>query len=106
MAMTDKDRNTSDGRPGRTAGAFDIRMMIAALIGIYGVVLVLTALLGTSDAELRRAGGMNINLLAGIGMTVVAALFGLWARLRPVVVAEESEDTAEDRSEAELAGGA
>jgi hypothetical protein len=73
------------------AGAFDIRMIIAMLIGIYGVVLVLAGFLGTSDADLRRSGGMNVNLDAGIGMLVVAALFVAWARLRPVVVPDEVE---------------
>jgi hypothetical protein len=73
------------------AGAFDIRTIIAMLIGIYGVVLVLTGLLATSEDELRRAGGMNVNLGAGIGMLVVAALFVAWARLRPVVVPDEGQ---------------
>jgi hypothetical protein len=73
------------------AGAFDIRMIIAMLIGIYGVVLVLAGFLGTSDADLQRAGGMNVNLSAGVGMLVVAALFVLWARLRPVAVPDEVE---------------
>ena len=78
-------------RPRRYAGAFDIRTIIALLIGTYGVVLVLAGLLGTSDQDLSRAGGMNINLDAGIGMVVVAALFLLWARLRPVAVPDEVE---------------
>jgi hypothetical protein len=77
------------------AGAFDIRTIIAMLIGLYGVVLVLTGLLGTSDQDLRDAGGMNINLDAGIGMVVVAALFVVWARLRPVRVPDEVEQDDE-----------
>jgi hypothetical protein len=34
---------------------------------------------------------MNVNLGAGIGMLVFAALFVAWARLRPVVVPDEVE---------------
>lgn len=77
------------------AGAFDIRTIIAMLIGLYGVVLVLTGLLGTSEQDLRDAGGMNINLDAGIGMVVVAVLFVVWARLRPVRVPDEAEQDDE-----------
>lgn len=78
-------RDASEGAT-HQAGAFDIRTFIALLIGIYGVVLVVTGLVGTSDEELARADGLNINLWAGLGMVVVAAAFVAWARLRPVVV--------------------
>jgi hypothetical protein len=75
----------------RRAGAFDIRTFIALLIGIYGVVLVVTGLIGTSEDDLDRAGGLNINLWAGFGMVVVAVLFQAWAKLRPVRVPEQHE---------------
>ena len=71
------------------AGAFDIRMFIASLIGIYGVVLVIVGLVGPSDAELEKSGGLNINLWAGLGMIIMSAAFVLWSRLRPVVVPED-----------------
>ncbi|MEO5710400.1 MAG: hypothetical protein ABIQ59_11320 [Nocardioidaceae bacterium] len=74
------------------AGAFDIRNFIALLIGIYGIVLLIAGLIGPSDAQLEKSDGLNINLYAGIGMVVVAALFLLWARLRPVVVADEADE--------------
>ena len=73
---------------GHRARVFDIRTFIALLIGLYGVVLVFTGLFGTSDSDLARAGGLNINLVAGMGMVAVSAAFLLWARLRPVVVPE------------------
>ena len=76
---------------GHKAGAFDIRIFIAMLIGLYGVVLVAAGLVGTSDDELARADGVNINLWAGLGMIVFAACFLAWARLRPVVVPDLPE---------------
>jgi hypothetical protein len=76
---------------GHKAGAFDIRIFISMLIGLYGAVLVVAGLVGTSDDELARADGVNINLWAGLGMLVFAACFLAWARLRPVVVPDESE---------------
>lgn len=75
----------------RTAGAFDIRMIIAALIGLYGIVLVGMGLFNATDAELDRADGLNVNLWAGIGMVVVATAFAVWARLRPIVVPSEDD---------------
>jgi hypothetical protein len=48
-------------------------------------------LVGTSEEELARAGGVNVNLWAGLGMLVFAACFLAWARLRPVVVPDRPE---------------
>ncbi len=73
------------------AGVFDIRFVIAALIGVYGVILVVMGLF-TSEADLAKADGLNINILAGIGMVVVAAAFAVWAKLRPIVVPEDLEE--------------
>ena len=71
-------------RPHR-AGLFDIRVIIGALIGLYGLILVITSFF-TSDAQIEKSDGLNINLLAGIGMLVVSAAFIAWARWRPIVV--------------------
>ena len=67
------------------AGAFDIRVFIASLIGLYGIVLVITGLF-QNDSELTKTDGVNLNLIAGIAMIVVSVAFLVWARLRPVVV--------------------
>lgn len=80
----------SPGKQKQRAGLFDIRFIIAALIGAYGAILFVVAFF-TSDAQKDKADGMNINLYAGIGMIVVAALFMLWARLRPIVVPVDPE---------------
>lgn len=84
----DTPRDASHGAT-HQAGAFDIRNFIAALIGAYGLVLTLIGLFATSDADLEKAGGLAVNLWAGIGMLVFAASFALWARLRPVVVRDD-----------------
>jgi len=95
----------SDGLPNRAtegedahkAGAFDIRVFIASLIGIYGVVLVITGILQHSAADLKKTDGWNINLYAGIGMIIFAAIFLFWAKTRPVVVRVRPEDLEESR---------
>jgi drug/metabolite transporter (DMT)-like permease len=78
----------------KKAGAFDIRLIIALLIGVYGVILTVMGAFFTSDAELKKAADVNINLWAGLGMLVVSALFIIWAKVRPLVVPAEPE--AED----------
>lgn len=88
----------SSAKP-RKAGAFDIRLIIALLLGVYGLVLTIMGIGFTSDTELAKAADVNINLWAGIGMLVVAGLFVLWARLRPLLVpppSESDEDTPAD----------
>jgi hypothetical protein len=95
-------RTTDEQQPtggAHEAKAFDIRVFIAALIGIYGVVLVLTGLFGTNDGDLAKAGGINVNLLAGLGMLAFSAAFLAWARMRPVIVpASEPEGSEEPDS--------
>ncbi len=63
-------------------------MVIAALVAIYGVVLTILGIIA-DPKEVDKADGMNINLWGGMAMLVFAALFVLWARLRPIVVPVE-----------------
>ena len=69
-----------------TAGAYDVRTVIAGLIGLYGIVLTVLGLVDYSDADRAKTGDVNANLWAGIVMVVVAAVFVVWVRLRPIVV--------------------
>ncbi|WP_218917399.1 hypothetical protein [Luteipulveratus mongoliensis] len=75
----------------KTAGAFDIRNIIAMLIGIYGVVLVFLGLFSADDHELDKADGLNINLWAGLVMVAVAAALVAWSLIRPVVIPPDAE---------------
>ncbi len=75
----------------KKAGAFDIRVVIAALIGIYGLLLTILGIIADPE-EVAKAAGLNINLWGGIAMLVFAALFVLWARLRPIAVPVETDE--------------
>jgi len=75
--------------------AFDVRLIIALLTGVYGLVTTVLGLGITSDAEIERSAGININLWAGIGMLVVSLLFIGWARLRPLQVPEQHAEEEE-----------
>jgi hypothetical protein len=92
---------TESGARPRKAGAFDIRLIIALLIGVYGIILTVMGIGFTSDAELQKAAGVNINLWAGLGMLVVSALFIIWARVRPLVVPAEPENADTPPAKAE-----
>src|SRR3954449_8722408 len=70
------------------ANLFDIRNIIGALLGIYGVVLLVMSFT-TSDSDLAKASGVNANLWVGIGLLAFAVFFIVWAVLRPIVVDEE-----------------
>jgi hypothetical protein len=74
------------------AGAFDVRNVIAGLIGFYGVALVVLGLVDDGGDALKKAGGFNANLWVGICMIVFAAAFALWTRLRPIVVKPTPDD--------------
>ena len=81
----------------RRAGLFDLRLILAVLFLLYGVIVLLVGLFSDSSDYKEKTGDVNINVWMGISMLVVAALFGLWARLRPIVVpaevVEEHEQT-------------
>jgi uncharacterized membrane protein len=84
-----------------TAGAYDVRILIAGLIGFYGVVLVLMGLFDDSADDKLKTGGVNANLWAGLVMVLVAIAFAVWTRLRPVVVDEREVEKARLEQEAD-----
>jgi len=55
-------------------------------LGVFGVILVVVGLFFSPAEELAKSGGIRANLIAGIVMIVVAAVFVAWSLLRPVVV--------------------
>jgi xanthine/uracil/vitamin C permease (AzgA family) len=79
---------TTERRVARAANLFDLRRIIGGLFTVWGVLLIILGATD-SDAEIDKAAGININLWGGIAMLVFAALFVLWARLRPIVVPVE-----------------
>ncbi|WP_280347053.1 hypothetical protein [Nocardia neocaledoniensis] len=75
---------------------FDIRTIIGALLGCYGVVLVITSLVQDSAEQAVKTGGIDVNLWAGLGMLGVAVVFVGWAAVRPVQVPARPEPTPEE----------
>jgi hypothetical protein len=69
-----------------TAGAYDVRTVIAGLIGLYGIVLTIMGLVADNADDRAKTGDWNANLWSGIVMIIIAVAFALWLVLRPVVV--------------------
>lgn len=77
------DPDPAEDREQRAATLFDIRRIIGGLFLLYGITLTVLGL-GASDEDLQRAQGLNVNLVVGITMIVMAALFIGWALWRPL----------------------
>jgi hypothetical protein len=67
----------------RMANRFDIRRLIGALFLLYGLILTILGIVGSSHVK-NKAAGINIDLWTGIGMLVFGALMLFWALSRPV----------------------
>ncbi len=70
--MSDTTRTDDTGTKPHKAGVFDIRNIIGALMGIYGVILTLAGLLGEHEPE--KTGGVNANLWTGVALIVVSVV--------------------------------
>ena len=99
--LIDEAEHAEDERGGaraeRAATLFDIRRIIGGLFLLYGIVLTVMGF-GASDADLRRADGLNVNLAVGITLLIVASLFIAWALLRPL--GRELEEAEAEAKEA------
>ena len=72
-----------EARAARLANRFDIRRLIGAVFLLYGLILTVLGVFGSSQVK-NKAAGLNIDLWAGIGMLVFAGLMVAWALWRPV----------------------
>ena len=84
---------------------FDIRNIVGALLGIFGVLLTIAglapAILGphqpsTAHNTVDLYVGTSANWWVGLVLIAVAATFIVWALLRPVPVEEISAETSTD----------
>lgn len=84
--------------PGIVARLFDIRSVIGALLGIYGILLTLAGLFPSafgnethsspSNNVVDMSVGTSANLWVGLVMLAIALIFGGWAVARPAVVGD------------------
>ena len=76
-------------------------LLLAALVAgsrlpstLKVLILLGLGLFRATEEELAKGDGLNINLWAGLGMLVVAAVFLAWVRLRPLVVPASADESA------------
>ncbi|WP_424188920.1 hypothetical protein ACOBQX_11415 [Actinokineospora sp. G85] len=83
----------------KKASLFDLRGILALLFAVYGVILTVMGLFATSQEDLDKAAGTNINLIMGLVMLAAALVFFGWARWRPLAVPTTAEDGASTESD-------
>ncbi|MEU6115775.1 hypothetical protein ABZ840_14775 [Streptomyces sp. NPDC047117] len=77
------------------ARLFDVRRIIGGLFVLYGVIVTIAGLTA-SDADLKKAQDININLWTGLGMLILGVVFLLWMKLRPAEAPAVEETGATD----------
>ena len=82
--------------PSAASSLFDLRTVIAVLFAFYGIVLTIMGITG-SPQNTVKSGGINLNLWTGITMLVLAVLFVVWARMKPLNAGAAPPDAADDR---------
>jgi hypothetical protein len=84
------ETDVDEAAAARAANRFDIRRIIGGLFVLYGVVLVITGIVGSHTVK-HKAAGINIDLWTGLAMLIFGAIMIAWALWRPVV--PEPEET-------------
>ena len=62
---------------------FDLRRILGALFVVYGVIVTIVGLVNNTS-DMRRTGGIAINIWAGLSMLVLGILFFVWDHFSPV----------------------
>lgn len=78
------DHRATEEATSAASQLFDLRTVIAIMFVFYGVILTIMGLFFETPDDIAKAGGLNLNLWSGIAMIILAVLFYLWARTRPL----------------------
>lgn len=81
------DPRPAPGPPPRYARLLDLRFVIAAMFGIFGVLVTATGFTASNE-EIEQAAGINISLWTGAGLLLLAAVFAIWLIKAPPDVPE------------------
>lgn len=80
-----------------TAGAFDIRLFIGSLLGLFGLLLLAMGVFAFDDAAAQKTDGLNANLWTGLALVAAGIAFAVWTKLDPIrMVVRENEEGAEE----------
>ncbi|WP_432039317.1 hypothetical protein [Streptomyces cucumeris] len=73
------------------ARLFDVRRIIGGLFVVYGIIVTIAGITA-SEADLKKAQNININLWTGLAMLIVGVLFLVWMWLRPATAPEPAPE--------------
>ncbi|MGW7516655.1 hypothetical protein ACWGJ2_13785 [Streptomyces sp. NPDC054796] len=76
------------------ARLFDVRRIIGGLFVVYGVIVTIAGIFA-SDADIKKAQDININLWTGLGMLALGVFFLVWLRLSPTIPPPSAENEGE-----------
>ncbi|MFG3396594.1 hypothetical protein [Streptomyces parvus] len=82
MSDLHKEVSELERESATAARLFDIRRIIGGLFVVYGVIVTIAGL-SPSDADLKKAEGVHINLWTGLAMLALGLFFLVWMKLRP-----------------------
>ncbi|WP_328860830.1 hypothetical protein [Streptomyces sp. NBC_00306] len=91
MSELQREVSELERKSATAARLFDIRLIIGGLFTLYGIIVTIAGILA-SDADLKKAEGVNINLWTGLGMLALGLFFLLWLKLRPIAPPPPAED--------------
>jgi hypothetical protein len=82
MASNPDTPEIDEAKAAKAADRFDIRRLIGALFAIYGLILTILGIIGSSHVK-HKAAGINVDLWTGLGMLAFSGLMIFWALSRP-----------------------
>jgi hypothetical protein len=80
--MTSPEERPGESNADLLAKLFDLRTFTGALFLIFGIIVTIVGL-GASDADIRKAAGINLSLLLGPLMLAMGVFFIGWMLIRP-----------------------
>ncbi|MDK8870499.1 hypothetical protein [Corynebacterium macclintockiae] len=92
MANNTEAKVSKTSKRSHMAGAFDIRNVIGSLMGLYGLVLLISYFLLDPGMDVTTGEPKNetYNLVCGLAMIAVAVVFLLWTKLDPIKIDESA----------------
>ena len=80
--MTSPQERPDESNAELLAKLFDLRTFTGGLFLIFGAIVTVVGI-GASDADIRKAAGINLSLILGLVMLVMGAFFIIWMLVRP-----------------------
>jgi hypothetical protein len=96
--MTSPEERPGEKSTDLLARLFDLRTFTGALFLIFGVIVTIVGL-GASEADIKKASGLNLSLMLGLIMLVMGAIFIIWMLARPPEILHGHEATEDDLPE-------